>query len=111
MAPWRLASAVTSLILGILSLLLFGAYITVIFFSQGWLFLLGWFLAIGVACGVMGVVLGHSARARRAALGSRGAMLATAGLVLSYGGTLLPLAFLALTVLFFQLAGPFPIGP
>ncbi len=110
-APWLLATAVASLLCGILSLLLFGAYTAVIFSLHGWFFLLGWFFALSVACGVMGVVLGHLARAGRAMLGSSGAVLATAGLVLGYGGTLLPLAFIAVIVVLFQLAGPFPLAP
>ncbi len=111
-APWLLASAVASLICGMLSLLLFGALCAGIFYPSGVFFAPNaedGVVACGVTCGVIGAVLGHLAR--RAALGSRGAVLARAGLVLSYGGTLLPLAFLALIVLFFQLAGPFPIGP
>jgi hypothetical protein len=111
-ARWWLATAVASLICGILSLLLFGAYFAGIFtLPEGWLFLLGWFLALSLACGVLGVVLGHLACAGRAALRRGGAVLATAGLVLSYGGTLLPLVSIALIYLFFLLAGPFPIGP
>jgi hypothetical protein len=44
-------------------------------------------------------VFGHLGRARRAAPRSRHAALATAGLVLSYGGLLLSLAFYALAML------------
>jgi hypothetical protein len=113
-APWLLASAIASLICGMLSLLLFGALCAGIFYPSGVFFAPNsenGVFAFGLTCGVIGVVLGHLARTRRAALGSRGAMLARAGLVLSYGGTLLPLALLALIVLLFQLAGPFPIGP
>ena len=110
-APWLLAIAVASLLCGILSLLLFGAYLAIVFYLYRWIFLLGWFFALGIACGAMGVMLGHLARARRAALGTRGAVLATASLVLSYGGMLLPLALMAFIALLFNVAGPFPLAP
>jgi hypothetical protein len=110
-ALWLLATAVASLLCGILSLLLFGAFLADIFYLQGWFFLLWWFFALGVACGLTGVVLGRVARTRRAALGRCGAMLAEVGLVLSYGGMLLPLAFMGLFVLLFNFAGPFPLAP
>lgn len=105
-SPWLLASAVASLICGLLSLLFDGA------FGAG--FLPGVLLAPSavdsviagaVTCGAIGVVLGHLARARRAALGSRGAALATAGLVLSYIGALLPLAFFGLIYVLFTFGG------
>jgi hypothetical protein len=85
----------------------------------GWSFLLGvasanllggWSFYLSVACGVIGVVLGHLARARRAAPGNRSTVLATAGLVLSYGGTLLSLALIALIFLALDVSGPFPPG-
>ncbi len=88
--PWVLASAVASLIFGILSLLLIGPYFAGI--------VRGLPFAASFVCGAIGVVLGHLARARRAAPGSSDAALATAGLVLSYVGALLSLAlFLLLT--------------
>lgn len=88
---WLLVSAVASLICGVLSLLCLGA------FAAG---LLGvWLYVASIACGVIGVVLGHRARARRAATHSGNAALATAGLVLSYGGVLLSLAFYVLVLL------------
>jgi hypothetical protein len=88
--------AVASLIFGILSLLLLGALVSP-FLGVYAADVLGiWPYPTGFACGVIGVVLGHLGR--RIAPGSRGAALATAGLVLSYGGTLL---FLALNVLIY----------
>ncbi|HEX8033730.1 MAG TPA: hypothetical protein VF510_07780 [Ktedonobacterales bacterium] len=100
--PWLLASAVASVIFGIVSLLLFGASFAGI--------LRGVSFAPSFACGVIGVVLGHLARARRAAPGNSDTVLATAGLVLSYGGTILSLALFALIGLALGLAGPFPPG-
>jgi hypothetical protein len=66
--------------------------------------------APSIACGVLGVVLGHLARARRAAPGSSGVGLATAALMLNYGGIFLPLALFVLIVLALAAAGPFPPG-
>jgi len=116
-APWLLASAVASLIFGILSLLL----ISLVFFGvfaagrlPVWVIespLPVWVYAASVACGVIGAVSGHLAGARPIAPGSRHAALAVAGLVLSYGGILLSVGFFALVHLAFALAGPFPIGP
>jgi hypothetical protein len=100
---WLLASAVASVFFGIVSLLLLGA-------SSAGILPPGVSYAPSVACGVVGVVLGHLARARRAAPDRSDAVLATAGLVLSYGGTFLSLALFALIVLFLALAGPFPPG-
>jgi hypothetical protein len=56
-----------------------------------------WLDVASLACGVIGVVLGHLAR--RAAPHSGTAALATAGLVLSFGGVLLFLAFYVLAML------------
>ena len=111
-APWLLAAAVASLSGGILSLVLFGAYVAGVF--GVWSYAANpfgvWSYFASVTCGVIGVVFGHLARARRAAPGSRHTTLAMAGLVLSYGGTLLPLALFAFFTLVFGLAGPFPPG-
>jgi hypothetical protein len=115
-APWLLAAAVASLICGILSLLFLGAC-SISFLPSGWSFapsaafrLFPFSGITSVACGVIGIVLGHVARTRRAAPGSNDAALATAGLVLSYGGTLLCLALYALLVISLTRAGPFPPG-
>jgi hypothetical protein len=98
--PWVLAAA--SILSGILSLLLLGVSFTHL--------LRGWSFAPSIACGVLGVVLGYLARSRSAVLGNRGTVLATDGLVLSYAGTLLPLALFAFIVLSLAAAGPFPPG-
>jgi hypothetical protein len=111
-APWLLAVAVASLSGGLLSLVLFGAYVAGVF--GVWSYAANpfgvWSYFASVACGGSGVVLGHLARARRALPGSRHAALARTGLVLSYGGTLLALSFEALVYLLVGLAGPSP-GP
>jgi hypothetical protein len=100
-APWWLAASVASVLCGILSLLLIGA-------STAGLLPSGWSFAPSFACGVVGVALGHLAR--RAAPGSSETALATAGLVLSYGGVLLSVALFAVIALLLDLAGPFPPG-
>lgn len=100
-SPWLLASAVASFICGVLSLLCLGAFaagLHDIWFEPAGL--LGvWLYVASIACGVIGVVLGHLARARLVAPHSGNARLATAGLVLSYGGILLSLAFYVLVLL------------
>lgn len=110
-ARWLLAVAVASLSSGLLSLFLFVAYIAGVF--GVWSYAANpfgvWSYFASVTSGVIGVMLGHLARARRAAPGSRHAALATTGLALSYGGALLALAFEAVVALVFQLAGPFPL--
>jgi hypothetical protein len=99
-SPWRLASAVASLICGALSLLCLGAAVAgllgVWYDYTGHLGV--WLFVAGIASGVIGVVLGHLVRARRAAPHSGHAALATAGLVLSYAGMLLILAFYVVLV-------------
>jgi hypothetical protein len=95
-ASWRLAAAVASLVCGILSLLLLGAFVSPFIgvYSAG---LLGiWPYPASLACGLIGALLGHLARARQTAPGRRQAAFATAGLVLSYGGILLCVAPYAL---------------
>jgi hypothetical protein len=67
-----------------------------------------WSLAPSMLCGVSGVTLGH--RARRAAPGSSDAVLAMAGLLLSYGGIVLTLAPMVLIVLAFSSPDTF-VGP
>lgn len=100
-SPWLLASAVASLICGALSLLCLGAAAAGLL--GVWYDFTGhvgvWLFIAGIASGVIGVVLGHLARARRAAPHSGHAALATAGLVLSYAGMLLILVFYVVLVL------------
>jgi hypothetical protein len=109
--PWLLASAVASLIFGILSLLLIGLFFFWVFVAGRlpvWVYegpLLVWVYAASVACGVIGAVLGHLARAHPPAPRSRHAALTVAGLVLSYGGTLLSVGFYVLVYLAFQVFG------
>jgi hypothetical protein len=111
-APWLLASAVASLIFGVLSLLLIGVFLGITFsgLSSAGLPLVQCYVA-SVVCGIMGAVLGHLARTHRDAPRHSNSALAIAGLVLSYGGILVALAFEALVYVAFALAGPFPIGP
>ena len=89
-AQWALAAGVASVMLGILSLLLIGAY------SVGIVRRLPY--AASFACGIVGAVLGHVARAqaRHAAADSSTAPLALVGLVLSYVGVFLSVAIFAL---------------
>jgi hypothetical protein len=100
-SPWLLASAVASLICGVLSLLCLGAAAAGLL--GVWYDFTGhvgvWLFIAGIASGVIGVVLGHLARARRAAPHSGHAALATAGLLLSYAGMLLILVFYVVLVL------------
>ena len=111
--PWLLAAAVASLSGGLLSLFLFGAYVAGVF--GVWSYAANpfgvWSYFASVACGGSGVVLGHLARAPRAAPGSRHVALARTGLVLSYGGTLLALSFEALVYVLVGLAGGPSPGP
>ena len=102
-SPWLLASAVASLICGVPQPALprgrcrgspwtSGFYPTRVTLAYG-------SSSQALPSGVIGVVLGHLARARRAAPHSGHAALATAGLVLSYAGMLLILAFYVVLVL------------
>ncbi len=102
-APRLPASTIASLIFGALSLLLLGAFFFDLYVER---LLPGWFYVGSVVCGVIGAVFGHRARAHRAAPGSRNAALAVTGLVLSYGGVILSLGFVALVLLALTLAPP-----
>jgi len=99
--PWVQVPAVASFLCSFLSLLLSGLILVGPFPSE-------WSFGPGLACSAMGAVLGHLAR--RAMCRSSDTVLATAGLLLSYGTALLSIALFV--ALFWALAagGPFPPG-
>jgi hypothetical protein len=93
--------AVVSLLCGILSLLLIGLILAGLFPSA-------WSLAPSLVCGAIGAAFGHLVR--RVARRSSDVRLATAGLVLSYGGALLSIALVVALAWALDSAGPFPPG-
>jgi hypothetical protein len=67
-----------------------------------------WSFIPSLACGAIGAAFGHLAR--RVTRRSSDAGLATAGLVLSYGGALLSIDLVVALAWALDSAGPFPPG-
>jgi hypothetical protein len=98
---WARVAAVASLLGGFLSILLISLILAGLFPSE-------WSFVPSLACSAMGAVLGHLAR--RATRRSSDTVLATAGLVLSFGAALLSIALFVAPVWALASAGPFPPG-